>query len=493
MTEQDSNIDHLFRDNLTNYAVDPPPEVWKGVQGKIQPESRIFRSKLANYEVTPPQDVWYAIQARIQVQVRKIPVFYRVAAASVTLFILAASSWLLFFNEPEVDNMAESIPVLNAESEQVLPEATVEQVTLPEEEAVAETPPEKNEPVILLPDPQPENPPSKNLIAMVDEVEDDSRGDLRNEEVQTETNAIQPMALRSDTDPVFYRYLALKTDPPNDLMQPLETPSPVEKSITLKDDFVKWSVGGHVSPIYSFRYIGQNSLNSFRDDYNKHENGLVTYSGGINIKYNSSRKLSVYTGVYYAKIGQQIDNIQIYRSAGNESLNLPIKGNLDINNSLGTIGSENDALFFRDDAVNRVDPSLEDIYDPVKAGLIPMDANIIQSLEYLEIPLILRYKVIDRRFDFNILGGISTNIMVGNSSYANLDGKKINIGETTGLKTLNYSSTIGIGLEYSITENVSFNLEPAFKFYINSINLDETLNTHPYTIGIFTGLNYNFK
>jgi len=83
--------------------------------------------------------------------------------------------------------------------------------------------------------------------------------------------------------------------------------------------------------------------------------------------------------------------------------------------------------------------------------------------------------------------------MVRNEAYASYEGSKIHIGETNGLKTINYSSTLGLGLEYNITETISLSLEPAFKYYINSINRSDNINTHPYSIGIFTGLSYIFK
>ena len=221
---------------------------------------------------------------------------------------------------------------------------------------------------------------------------------------------------------------------------------------------------------------------------------MVTYTGGIHIQYIRNPKLSILAGIYYSRMGQQIDGIQLYKSANNEPINLPIKGNLDINNSFGSINSENKQLFFQDEAGDRVEPLfLSESYDPLKEGLIPVDATIVQSLEYLEVPLILRYKLVDRKVGFNILGGLSTNFMIGNKAYANQDGSKIKIGETNGLRTINYSTTLGVGLEYDLTDRVILNLEPSFKFYLNSINLDDRLNTHPYTIGIFTGVSYIFK
>ncbi len=58
-----------------------------------------------------------------------------------------------------------------------------------------------------------------------------------------------------------------------------------------------------------------------------------------------------------------------------------------------------------------------------------------------------------------------------------------------------YSSAahLGMGMEYSITNNLSFNFEPTFRYYLNSFNnLAGMSSLHPYTFGVFSGLSYKF-
>jgi opacity protein-like surface antigen len=473
MIDQDSNIDRIFKEGLIDLEVTPPPEVWDAVHGRIQKKSR------------------------------KIPLFYSAAAASVLLFILAGSTWLLFFNQPETPNVAEMKP---AQEESIVPPSGVAQET------------GQQEPVIALPE-EPQAPLEKQAaetdrLAALSETgqEGAPRAEDAAEPFEQEQkdgiaqyNEMQT-TIRTESVPGF---IALKNDTYLPITQPVAALSLADyepytdPSISLpgeippdllKEEIPKWSVGGQFSPIYSFRYIGQNGLDSYRDTYNSQENGMFTYTGGLHIQYNANSKIKIYAGIYYSRMGQQINGIQLYRSANNEPINLPIKWDLDINNSLGYITSHNKMLYFQDQSSFRVEPlSLRDSYDPVKEGLIPLDAEIFQSLDYLEVPLIIRYKLIDKRVDLNILGGVSTNFMVKNQAYASYKGSKIDIGETEGLKTINYSSTLGVGLEYNITETISLSLEPAFKYYINSISRSNMMNTHPYAIGIFTGLSYIFK
>jgi len=464
---------------------------------------RIFKEGLIGLEVTPPPDVWEAVHGRIQRKSRKIPLFYSVAAASVLLFILAGSAWLLFFSQPETADVAEMTPV---QEEAIVPPSDIADETGQQEPVITLTEEPQTDMERQAVETSPLAALSETDRDAVARVEDTAKPIEQKESIGITQFQETQMPTRTEPVPGF---IASRSDANLPITQPLTTLSPSgyepsrDPAISLpvemppellKEEIPKWSVGGQFSPIYSFRYIGQNNLDSYRDTYNSHENGMFTYTGGLHIQYNANRKIKIYTGVYYSRMGQQIDDIQLYKSANNGPINLPIKGNLDINNSIGSITSRNEILYFQDQSGYRVEPlSLSEWYDPLKEGLIPLNAEIIQSLDYLEVPFIIRYKLIDKRVDLNILGGLSTNFMVKNEAYANYQGSKIHIGETNGLKTINYSSTLGLGLEYDLTEKISLSLEPAFKYYINSINRSENMNTHPYSIGIFTGLSYIFK
>jgi hypothetical protein len=118
--------------------------------------------------------------------------------------------------------------------------------------------------------------------------------------------------------------------------------------------------------------------------------------------------------------------------------------------------------------------------------------EILQQFEYLEVPLILRYRVIDRRLGFHLLGGFSSNFLVDNTAYYQEGGDKEPIGTTGNLRPINYSSVLGMGLDYSISRRFHVNLEPTLRYYLNPINTGSMIRSHPYAIGFFTGLFYTF-
>ena len=66
-----------------------------------------------------------------------------------------------------------------------------------------------------------------------------------------------------------------------------------------------------------------------------------------------------------------------------------------------------------------------------------------QNFSYLELPVFLRYKLIDRIVDFNLIGGFSYNLLLDNSVYTVIDGNKYMIGTTEGLNMFSLSSSWG--------------------------------------------------
>jgi hypothetical protein len=87
---------------------------------------------------------------------------------------------------------------------------------------------------------------------------------------------------------------------------------------------------------------------------------------------------------------------------------------------------------------------------------------------------------------------LSSNVLVGNQAYLENSSGKIEIGKTQDMAPLNYSGTVGIGFKYGLSKSIFLNLEPRFKYYLNSLNSNDAVTYKPYTINIFTGLSYQF-
>jgi len=128
----------------------------------------------------------------------------------------------------------------------------------------------------------------------------------------------------------------------------------------------------------------------------------------------------------------------------------------------------------------------------VSNAVVVSNARFIQNFDYIEIPLYLRYTLLDSKFDVEMLGGFSSNLLVGNQTFMESNAGKSRIGSTRDMETMNYSGTLGLGLKYGLTKRVSLNVEPRVKYFLNSLNSNASVTYKPYTIGVFTGLSYEF-
>lgn len=252
----------------------------------------------------------------------------------------------------------------------------------------------------------------------------------------------------------------------------------------------KWSLTAMASPTYYMR--PELSSSEISNQISSSEQSRVSYSGGVGFSYKISKKLSIQSGLYYSSIGNEVDNI--YSFAGFLPFNLS-KGdhNFEVQTSSGKIYTENPDVFLIDMSGDRVMTKYTiDVFDPLKSNLSYINNSLFQNFSYLEMPVILRYKLIDKSIDFNLIGGLSYNLLVNNSVHTVIDGSKYNVGKTAGLNPFMVSSSVGMGMEYSISEKISLNLEPTFRYYINPFNNIQAVGTHPYSFGVFSGLSYKF-
>ena len=228
------------------------------------------------------------------------------------------------------------------------------------------------------------------------------------------------------------------------------------------------------------------------DQISSSEQTRLSYTGGVGFAYKLSRKISIQSGLYYATVGNEVDGINSF--AGFREYDYT-KGdhNFEVLTSNGTIYTDNADVFLRDYSGDRVQTMYtNDVFDPAKANLSYINNSLFQNFSYLEMPVIFRYKLVDKNIDFNLIGGLSYNLLVNNSVHTVIDGSRYNVGKTEGLNPLMVSSSLGMGMEYNLTDKFSLNLEPTFKYYLNPFGEFSGLKSHPYSFGIFSGLSYKF-
>jgi hypothetical protein len=124
--------------------------------------------------------------------------------------------------------------------------------------------------------------------------------------------------------------------------------------------------------------------------------------------------------------------------------------------------------------------------------ILPFQTLWFPKGSFIEIPLYLRYRLVDSKFGLEIMGGVNAGVVVGNNAYIDNSYGLQNIGETKDISTVNLSGTVGVGINYALGKRISLAVEPRLNYYFSSINNNPEVDFRPYRIGVFTGVYYEF-
>jgi hypothetical protein len=427
----------------------------------------VFRNGLKDLEVLPPPDVWDNIKPVIQKQQRPYIIFRAAALIAVAMSLgFLAYQW----SQEVSPGQEEIMQVQNAE-----------QVIAPSSSGVV----------------TPTGVENRGRTVMLSDVSDPAYqpdiisapgGDLT---IQSIDNPLLSNGLQSDNQSINGKYELLTISRPvvNSTERNIHLPDLVPENIEQVKPG-RWSISALISPSYHNRISEGNNeaiANNMAAD-----KPVLSYSGGVALSYKINRRFSVQSGLYYSKIGQELSGISAY-SGFFQYDNAKGTSNFDVLTASGTVKTSNPDVFLRDNFNgDRVFTRYtSDVFDPVKAELNYIDNSLRQNFSYLELPVFVRYKLVDKTLDFNIVGGISSNLLVSNTVSAGT-GVKYQVGETQGLNNITFSSSLGMGMEYNFSDKLSLNLEPTFRYYFNPFGSITGINIHPVSFGIFSGFSYRF-
>lgn len=456
MTEQDKNMDQVFRD------------------------------KLADFEKTPPAFVWDNLQANLAGQKRKkLLLYWRLAGAAAVLLLAFVAGWQISIQtDPKSQILVENNDMQVA-PKVALPETNSENIITPEINRISEeneiqtqttmfakagssNPKEENNQLIF--HPKIENP---GIIKSLQAILTTSR---------SETNKLK------ESNPLMQKVLFTPEE-----LNVIEQNKALLAMNSKNDEQRKWIVGAAVSPVYSVNQTSQTADYS-SNMANPDANDNLTVGGGLSFEYKTQKRWSFQSGVYYNKLEQSSSNTVPARYSVaskidglNGFFSTPImtsNGELQMNSVAGVIQIDNLPSSVQ------LEGSLD--RESANSTVLVSDANFDQNFEYLEIPLFAKYQLIDSKIGVQILSGFSTNILVGNNVFLQNDLGRDKIGKTNGMVDLSYSGVLGVGLNYALTSNLFLNIEPRFKYFFNSLNEDSNISYKPYSFGVYTGISYSF-
>jgi len=250
----------------------------------------------------------------------------------------------------------------------------------------------------------------------------------------------------------------------------------------------RFLVGASMSPSMSFSRSGQSPRLS---ELINSEKSRPAYSTGVSVGYRISDRLTIQSGIGLASIGQTINDVNVY--AGLSDFYAVKSSYLySVETASGIILAGNTDLYLTD-SKDRVNTLIQgNMADPSKYKLTQVGSDIQQVFRYLELPVMLRYKLIDRKFGLNLSGGVAYGLLVDNAAYTGEGSELIRVGHTEGVSTHNFSSQLGLGMEYNISKKITFNLEPLVRYYVTPLSDISGSIYKPYSLGFWSGFSFKF-
>lgn len=464
--KEEKNTDHIFREKLEGFSAPPPPHVWDNVQAQLAVRKRNNRMAVIG---------WIS------------------AAAVVVLAFLAG--W--YFNGNLKNEEISSVTNKIIQTEKSSTDKDKTQTEKPEQDKNSEL--KKSETI----------QPARFAVISQDVLEKGSTMAKSVEKGTIQRDIFLIVKLESVKPQVtnekvpknqLAQYSKIKTLPENYLSE--EEQNLIAQNIKNLDEKNRpddnWKMGMYLAPGYS-SHVAVHSESYSKNMTYSGSDGNTNVSGGFSVQYKTSKRWIVESGVYYAQNGQQSNN-----SVNLFSKNLDAEISFapgDINYFSNTVKVENNNIAMNSTAgviefsETPKGAELSGDFEASKASTVNLlvpNGEFSQVFEFMEIPLFVRYRVIDSKIGVELITGLNAGIVVGNNAYIENQYGLQNIGETQDISTLNLSGTVGVGVNYALGKHFAVALEPRFNYYLNSINTNPSVEFRPYRIGFYTGVSYAF-
>lgn len=256
----------------------------------------------------------------------------------------------------------------------------------------------------------------------------------------------------------------------------------------------EFMVGGSLSPMYSYRQTTNIKQNQRQPNS---EQGITNLAMAVDVNMKLNKNWSVESGVRYSKMGQEVqtgiyeDGMRFMASSTGAKMP-PQVPKVSLSNSMGNVNER-----IKSSSINNVYNTLD--YDKTTAmvGFEITDSdikgNIKQHLEYIEIPVTVRYTIpIKSQIEVSVAGGISSNWLIDNNSYLTINDETQSMGQISDLSSNTFSSHAGLAVSVPVIKQLYFKVEPRFNYFLSDINNDYPIGYRPYSFGLFSGLLYNF-
>ena len=488
---------------------------------------RIFQEKLKDFEAIPDDAVWDKISSRLNQKKddrKVVPVWWKLAGIAAALVLLLTVGNLFFDQKDPIQN----IPVVvdDKASEESTIDSQNESITSPKEDLnknnlnpeKAQNISDANNAVVESGNSKSTNStgnsgtiqqkqnisanPSTNVSIVVTnkdyqalkEVKDKASKSVNKEAIAKEKeliedqsrNAIVTSEIESKAQDIGNKAQDIMNNKsPEDLIVEQEKEKiPLTEDVIVniedineeeKESLSRWQVSPNFAPVY-FNAFGDGSTIHEQLVYND-KSGDFNLSYGVNVSYAVTKRLTVRSGVNKVNLGYSTNDIIIYENVNASAANTNLFRNIKLNNAAQSLSfvSGNNLGFVQ------------------SPSILPGEsmAFLNQDMTFIEIPVEIKYRLSDKKVGFSFVGGFSTFLLSDNEVSYELRGDNTILGEANNINDVSYSANFGFGLDYNFSKNISFNVDPMFKYQISTFN-NTSGSFRPYFIGVYSGLNIKF-
>lgn len=242
----------------------------------------------------------------------------------------------------------------------------------------------------------------------------------------------------------------------------------------------RWVVQPNVAPVYYSSLSNGSSIDQSFNDNSKSSDVNLSY--GVQVSYAVNNKLSVRSGISKVDLSYSTGGVEI----GSGPIAVAPRG---VNY---TNGNANAVLFAVDKgALATLSFDGTGGFGNITQKSTQGDAFINQKINYVEVPVELKYALLNNKIGINLIGGLSTLFLGNNEISVSAENFDTVIGEANNLTSISFTTNVGLGVDYKISEKFLFNIEPMFKYQLNPYT-DSSVSFKPYYIGIYSGFSFKF-
>ncbi len=433
---------------------------------------RLYQEKFKDFEATPREAVWKNISTRLHEKERQksiLPVWYRIAgvAALLALFFNFTSNFFKSSPSPaaqlvsteQEENIWDINNTTSVYNESMIRSSIILQALM------QDTKKTELEDQMIIPARQ-----EPRVISFSNIIRNNDAQRLTSTDISTlnSTGLASQLNVQQNNTPVSKLRDLPISNPDEDLFA--EEIS--EKTLPSK----RLRVSTVAAPIYYDNLGNGNSIDA--RFANNESAGEVSMAYGVNFAYQISEKIKIRSGVSKVDLSYNTRNI-----AFTAAVNPTILSGIDYKGEVPNYRIENRAAR----QFGNISASAEFQRSSLAS---PATGYLNQRLGFIEVPVEIEYVIIDSKIGLNIIGGGSTLFLDENNISLNSADFSTNIGAANNLNNVSFTTNLGVGVDYKISPQFQVNLEPIFKYQLNTFNNGENIN--PYYFGIYSGFSFKF-